>query len=96
LHPVTDYATYASPFHTVQMIGNVWELINERTNPSDRMVAGFAKLLTPAPTRDDPWYQMRGGGFREPLVPGMMWDSGSIPAQWKHDDLGFRCAKDAQ
>jgi serine/threonine-protein kinase len=95
LRPAADFAQFESPFHTVQMVGNVWELVDERATPSDIMLAYFAGLMKPAPTRDDAWYEIRGGSFKEPLEGISIWDHGSVPALWKDTNIGFRCVKDA-
>lgn len=96
LHPAADFAPFASPFHTLQMIGNVWELIDERANPSDRSIALFATKLQPAPTADDAWYQARGGSYVYPISPGLIWDATPVPERYRDQYIGFRCVKDAQ
>ena len=96
LHAATDFAQFASPFKTVQMIGNVWELVDERTNPGPRTLAHFANLMQPAPTTADTWYQARGGSYKDSLDESLMWDSAGIPELWKDANIGFRCVKDAQ
>jgi serine/threonine-protein kinase len=96
LRPATDFAAGASPYKTLQMIGNAWELIEEPTTPSDRQIAEFAQMQPP-PTRDDLWHQARGGSYKFPqLVPDLAFDSTPIPARWRAPDIGFRCVKDAQ
>jgi formylglycine-generating enzyme required for sulfatase activity len=96
LHPATDFAQFAGPFRTVQMVGNVWELVNERTNPGAKTLDHFATLMKPPPTKDDAWYQIRGGSFVDPLDHIVIWDNGSVPELWKDTNIGFRCVKDAQ
>ena len=96
LRPAADLAEFASPFKTVQMVGNVWELVDERTTPSADMLAYFATLMQPPPTLSDLWYQMRGGSFKEALTPEIIWDKASVPALWKYTNVGFRCVKDPQ
>jgi formylglycine-generating enzyme required for sulfatase activity len=98
IRPATDFANAASPFKTLNMIGNVWELVDDLATPSDRSIKDFSTMLKPAPTLSDPWHQARGGSFRQPkaLIPDLIWDYTSIPEQWKAPDLGFRCAKDPQ
>jgi formylglycine-generating enzyme required for sulfatase activity len=97
LRPVDDFAQFASPYKTLQMIGNVWELVDDLATPSDRAIADFASKLTPAPTLSDAWHQARGGSYRQPpLNPGLVWDETPIPEHWKAADIGFRCVKDAQ
>jgi formylglycine-generating enzyme required for sulfatase activity len=94
LRPATDFAQSAGPFKTVQMVGNVWELVDERAQPTDRTVAYFATKMTPAPSRDSRWYQARGGSYLQLLSPDLVWNSLSVPELWKDAITGFRCAKD--
>ncbi len=98
LRSATDFAEFASPFKTLNMIGNVWELVDELATPSDRSIKDFATKLVPAPTLNDPWHQARGGSYRYPpsVAPDLTWDYTSIPEKWKALDIGFRCVKDAQ
>jgi serine/threonine-protein kinase len=95
VRPAADFARFESPFHAVQMVGNVWELVDERATPSDPTLHYFARLMQPEPTRSDAWYQIRGGSFQEPLEGIDIWDHGSVPALWKDTNIGFRCVKDA-
>jgi serine/threonine-protein kinase len=96
LRPAADFVTSAGPYKTVQMIGNVWELIDETTTPSDPAMNYFADKLQPPPTRSDVWHEARGGSYQYPLLPSLIWDESPIPEHWKAPDIGFRCAKDAQ
>jgi formylglycine-generating enzyme required for sulfatase activity len=96
LRPAADFAASASPYKTVQMIGNVWELIEEAATPTDHSVAYFADKLQPAPTLNDIWHQARGGAYDYPLSPDLIWDESPIPEHWKAPNIGFRCVKDAQ
>jgi hypothetical protein len=76
-------------------VGNVWELIEQLTPPSEENMENFRILLTPAPRADEPWYQVRGESFDDPLAQNVIWDSTTVPARWKMRNIGFRCAKDA-
>ena len=96
LRPAADFAAFASPFKTMQMVGNVWEPVNERTTPSDQTIAYFASKMQPPPTANDEWYQIRGGSFLNTMAPNLIWDVTSVPSRWKDTAMGFRCAKDAQ
>ena len=96
LRPAADFAQSAGPFKTLQMVGNVWELVDERAQPSDRAVKFFAGRMTPAPTRDTPWYQARGGSFQQLISQDIIWNPLPVPELWKDTITGFRCVKDAQ
>jgi len=96
LRPAAEFAQFAGPFKTVQMVGNVWEFVDERAQPTDRAVAYFATRLTPPPTRDSPWYQARGGSFQQLISDDIVWNPLPVPEPWKDAITGFRCAKDAQ
>jgi len=87
----------ASPYGALQMVGNVWELVDQLSTPSSQAVANFSGLMKPPPDPADPWYTIRGGSFDFPqLAPGLVWDSTTVPARWKNANIGFRCVKDAQ
>jgi formylglycine-generating enzyme required for sulfatase activity len=86
--PVRSFAAYPA----FQMAGNVWEIADSEPTPSQADVAKFAPLLTPPLTEDEPWVAVRGGSYREPLLP--MYESRPIPARYAASDIGFRCVKD--
>jgi hypothetical protein len=93
VRPVQDFVNGASPYQALQMIGNAFELIGDTTTPSDHQIAEF-KFLQPPPTMQDVWHEARGGSFKTPLVPDLIWDHAAIPEQFRSPDIGFRCAKD--
>jgi formylglycine-generating enzyme required for sulfatase activity len=88
--PVTARPDAASPSGTLNMVGNVWEFVDQEATPS----AATRRNFVTKP--DEAWYQIRGGSFREPLQPGVVWDFGVVPAGWKDQNIGFRCVKDAR
>jgi serine/threonine-protein kinase len=94
LEAVDSHADGASPYGVLNMVGNVWEYVEQLSVPSAAAVENFRIKLDPAPRADEPWYQIRGESFGEPLAQGVIWDSTTVPARWKFDDIGFRCAKD--
>jgi serine/threonine-protein kinase len=95
LVPASGFTQGASPFGALQMVGNAWEFVDGVVRPSKETEAAFAKVLQPPPEPREAWYQIRGGGFREQLQTGEIWDATTVPNRWHHDDIGFRCAKDA-
>jgi formylglycine-generating enzyme required for sulfatase activity len=76
-----------------QMAGNAWELIDTPVTPSDAAVAMFSKLVMPAPTRGERWFQIRGGSYNTPLAAAVTYEYRSIPESFSSPDIGFRCAK---
>jgi len=76
-----------------QLAGNAWELIDTPVTPSDAAVAMFATLLTPAPTKAEPWFQIRGGSYNTPLPAAVTYEYSPIPERFSGPDIGFRTAK---
>jgi serine/threonine-protein kinase len=83
----------ASPYGAVNMLGNVWEWVDEPRAPSLQALHHFATLLQAAPTATEPWYVIRGGGFSDHLVDSYLWDFATVPARHHARNIGFRCAK---
>jgi eukaryotic-like serine/threonine-protein kinase len=92
--PVDSHADGASPFGALNMIGNVWEYVEQLSVPSAQAMENMRIQLTPPPQADEPWYQIRGESFAEPLAQSVIWDSTTVPARWKAPTIGFRCVKD--
>ncbi|HXB70610.1 MAG TPA: bifunctional serine/threonine-protein kinase/formylglycine-generating enzyme family protein [Candidatus Acidoferrales bacterium] len=85
----------ASPNGALNMVGNVWELVDQ-SNPPGAKTEQF-QTMDPPPGPNDLWYTIRGGGFNgPPLAPDLIWDDTAVPARWKAMNLGFRCVRDAQ
>jgi serine/threonine-protein kinase len=95
--PVTGLPDGASPYGALQMVGNVWEFVEQLSVPEFKALEYFRKTLRPPPGADEPWYAIRGQSFRQPSVSAdVIWDSATVPARWKATDIGFRCVKDAR
>jgi len=98
--PAKAFENGASPYGALQMVGNVFELVEQARTPSELALARFADIMRERkmtlPTSDEPWYTIRGGGYTDKeLDPSMVWDSTTVPARWRDFNIGFRCAKDA-
>jgi serine/threonine protein kinase len=83
----------ASPCGAVNMLGNVWEWVDDRKTPSPGAVKHFAGILSPSPTAIEPWYAMRGASFQDPLRDDYLWDYAPAPARYHAKNIGFRCVK---
>ena len=101
LLPVSDLSNGASPCGALNMLGNVWELVDQVSPPGplalDRFSKLFKKLKLAPPTAGEPWYMIRGQSFRaeETLDSGGLWDIFTVPERGSTIDIGFRCVKDA-
>jgi eukaryotic-like serine/threonine-protein kinase len=90
LMPVRSFGSYPA----FQMVGNAWEMVEGSVHPSASAIAESASLLKPPPTAGEPWISIRGGSYLDPLSPGIVYDSTSIPARFSGPNIGFRCVKD--
>ena len=101
LRPVSDLSNGASPCGALNMLGNVWELVDQVSPPGplalDRFSKLFKKLKLAPPTAGEPWYMIRGQSVRaeETLDPGGLWDIFTVPERGSTIDIGFRCVKEA-
>ncbi len=85
-HQAMPVRSFAGPPYN--MIGNVWEMIEEPVTPSAQALAHFPAAA------NERWITSRGGSFRTPLNPAYSYDAVSSPESYSAPDLGFRCVKD--
>ncbi|MGO9097484.1 MAG: bifunctional serine/threonine-protein kinase/formylglycine-generating enzyme family protein [Bryobacteraceae bacterium] len=86
----------ASPYLALNTVGNVWEFTDEFREPTDATIKAFARLMTPPPTADEPWYTISGGAYDTKLSGNLLWEASSVPARYKAFNIGFRCVKDVK
>jgi serine/threonine-protein kinase len=84
----------AGPYRTLNMIGNVWEIVDELPTPTPAALSQFRKMINATAT--EPWCALRGGGYNTPLTDTLGWEGIAVPARYSNYDIGFRCAKDAK
>jgi serine/threonine-protein kinase len=82
----------ASPYGAVNMLGNVWEWVNQPRTPSELALKNFA-ALRPSPTASEPWYMIRGGAYSERFSDSYLYDFATVPARHHAKNIGFRCVK---
>lgn len=103
LEGVDSHSEFASPSGTLNMLGNVWEWVNTPGSAPlgddafNRYTSQYFRDLNPPLSRDEPWYEIRGGSYTfQPADPAsLVWDYVAFPARGREDDVGFRCAADA-
>jgi serine/threonine protein kinase len=95
LSVVTAYANGDSPWGARQMIGNVWEFIDDKSTPSPDAIKDFRGKLKPPPASNEPWYVMMGGSYADNLsdLVGVIYDVAYVPARFHSSNVGFRCVK---
>ncbi len=83
-----------SAYLAMDLAGNVFEWVDERTKPSLGALRSFATIMKPAPLETDLWVQIRGGSYFRPLFKDASVDFSAAPANYKAPDIGFRCVAD--
>jgi serine/threonine protein kinase len=98
LQPVDAFAQSASPFQVINLVGNVWEYIDEPLQPNADAIQFYNanRLLSSPATAGEPWVSTRGGSYKMPLAPDMVWDFQPVPERFHNDVIGFRCVKEAE
>jgi len=97
LLPVNSLPEGASPYGVLNMLGNVWEWVNDVKTPDDLAVRGFRKnTKLKNVTGDEPWFSIRGLSFEaeKSVMERGLTDSATVPARAKLPGLGLRCVKD--
>jgi eukaryotic-like serine/threonine-protein kinase len=94
--PVGSWADSTSYYKAMDLAGNVFEWVDERSTPNPRAIAIFASLLKPAPTAEDLWVQIRGGSFDIDLIDKVSLEWSTVPSRFKAKDIGFRCVAGAE
>ena len=92
LMPVKSFAKWPE----YQMAGNAWEMVDTPVTPSAAAAAQFANLLTPPPSLNEKWVQIRGGSYNTRLPAAVTYEYGPIPERFAGPDIGFRCVKPAR
>jgi serine/threonine-protein kinase len=93
VQPVNAFPRSASPYKILNMVGNVWEYVDEPVTPNAEAIRFYRSLLKPAPTATEPWVSTRGGSFRMQLSPDLVWDYQPVPERFADAAIGFRCVQ---
>jgi serine/threonine-protein kinase len=99
LVPAAAFPEGDSRYGVRQMVGNVWEFINETKlpdpqNPNDN-VKFFLTRWKPTPRLTEPWYTIMGGAWNQDMIKGAQDSYRSlVPDSFYSDTIGFRCVKD--
>jgi hypothetical protein len=96
LESVDSFPQGASPYGALNMVGNVWEFIDDMRTPGEETLKAFSRLLSPPPNAFEPWYAIRGGAYDTKLTDSVLWDIGVVPARYRAFNIGFRCVKDTR
>jgi len=97
LAPAVAYASGASPYGALNMLGNVWQWVDAQVSVNFEEAKKHFTRLQPPLSPSDQFYQVRGGSYdyltNDPS--SLLWDSAPTPARQRLPTIGFRCARDA-
>jgi len=95
--PAGSFLQGKSPYGALNMVGNVWEFVDQTVVPIEVNVKRWAKSLNAPP--QEPWYEIRGESFVDGLASkdsgdfdyGGIWEESAVPANGVKSNIGFRC-----
>lgn len=94
VRPAKDFAPGASPYGALQMVGNVWEFVDQLSTPAPAAFEHFRGVMQPPPDTAEPWYGIRGLAFDSQIEENALYESTTVPARWRGANIGFRCVRD--
>jgi len=98
LASVSSFASGASPYGALNMIGNVWEWVDTQAPLDEHEFELLKRHISPPLARDEPSYQVRGGSCHylsdDPTKFALVVDWLPLPGRAHERDVGFRCALD--
>lgn len=92
--PVFDFFNGQSPYGAVNMIGNVWEWVNDWYSPTYYAARPNPVSNPVGPSQADSlnFKVIRGGSFRTFLTESRVDERNALSPDTRADDVGFRCA----
>jgi formylglycine-generating enzyme required for sulfatase activity len=91
--PADSLPEGASPYKILNMAGNVAEYVQGPVIPSLEAVKFYSGVMKPPPTRDEPWYSVKGGSFRLQEEHTKPYELLAVPVRFVADHIGFRCVR---